>query len=83
MVRVERGNVQLDIKEDVVDHYLALGYNVIDEQGRIVKAAIPTQLGALQVAYVESEAKIADLKAEIEKLKAENAKLKKKSAKED
>lgn len=82
MTRIERGNVVLDVKDDAVDHYLALGYNVVDEQGRIVKAAVPTQLGALQVAYVEKEAKIAELEAEIEKLKAENKKLKKKS-KED
>ena len=71
MVRVERGNVVLDIKDDVVDHYLALGYNVVDEQGRIIKTAIPTSLGALQAAYVANQAKIADLEAEIEKLKAE------------
>lgn len=82
MIRVERGNVVLDVKEDAVDHYLSLGYNVVDEQGRIIRAAIPTQLGVLQVAYVEKEAKIAELEAEIERLKAENKKLKKKS-KED
>ena len=71
MVKVERGNVVLNVKDDVVDHYLALGYNVVDEQGRIIKTAIPTSLGALQAAYVANQAKIADLEAEIEKLKAE------------
>lgn len=81
MVRVERGNVQLDVKDDVVDHYLALGYNVIDEQGRIIRASIPTNLGALQVAYVSHEAKIADLEAEVEKLRAENKSLKAKAKK--
>lgn len=81
MARVERGNVVLDVKDDAVDHYLALGYNVTDEQGRIVKASIPTNLGTLQVAYVENEIKIADLEAEIKKLKAEISSLKAKAKK--
>ena len=81
MVRVERGNVVLDVKDDAVDHYLALGYNVVDEQGRIIKTAVPTNLGALQAAYVASEVKIAELEAEIKELKAENKALKAKSAK--
>lgn len=81
MVKVERGNVVLDVKDDVVDHYLALGYNVVDEHGRIIKTALPTNLGTLQAAYVAHEAKIEELKAEIESLKAENKALKAKSAK--
>lgn len=81
MVKVERGNVQLDIKEDAVDHYLALGYNVVDEQGRIIKTALPTGLGTLQAAYVVHETKIADLEAEVEKLRAENKSLKAKAKK--
>lgn len=80
MVRIERGNVVLDVKEDAVDHYMALGYNVVDEQGRIIKTAIPTSLGALQAAFVANEAKIADLEAEVERLNAENKSLKTKSA---
>lgn len=80
MVRIERGNVVLDVKEDAVEHYMALGYNVIDEQGRIVKTAVPTHLGTLQAAFVRSEAKIADLEARIKELEAENASLKSKKA---
>ena len=81
MVRVERGNVVLDVKDDVVDHYLTLGYNVVDEQGRIIKTALPTNLGTLQAAYVAHEAKIAELESEVEKLKDENEALKTKPAK--
>lgn len=88
MVRIERGNVVLDVKEDAVDHYMALGYNVVDEQGRIIKTAIPTNLGTLQAAFINSEAKIADLEAKVKELEAENKSLKSKKtgkskAKED
>ena len=81
MVRIERGNVVLDVEDYEVDHYLLLGYNVIDEQGRIVRASIPTNMGVLQAAYVENEIKIKDLEAEVAKLKAENELLKSKSTK--
>ena len=81
MVRVERGNVVLHIEDDLVDHYLLLGYNVIDEEGRIIKASLPTNLGTLQAAFVENKIKIQDLETEIKKLKAENASLKAKAKK--
>ena len=78
MARVERGNVVLDVKDDVVDHYLILGYNVVDDKGRIIKTALPTNIGTLQAAYVANEAKIVELEAKIKELDAENKSLKSK-----
>ena len=76
MVRVERGNVVLDIDKHEVDHYLTLGFNVIDDMGRIVRAAVPTSLGKLQAEYVANQIEIANLQAEVERLNAEIAEFK-------
>lgn len=86
MVRIERGNVVLRVKEEEVQYYLNLGYNVTDEQGNILKAAIPINLGVLQKAFIDNQktietlnTQVANLTSELEKLKAENRKLKAKT----
>ena len=75
MVRVERGNVVLKVQEHEVKHYLNLGYNVTDDAGKVLQAAIPNDLGTLQKHYVESEKRIAELEATVAKLSAENSAL--------
>lgn len=71
MARVERGNVVLQVKDYEVQHYLNLGYNLTDETGNILKKSIPTNLGELQVAYLEHTKKIAELEDTIAKLTAQ------------
>ena len=73
MVRVERGNVVLKVKEHEVQRYLTLGYNVTDDDGNVLKGAIPNDLGTLQKHYIESKKKIEELEAIVAKLTAENA----------
>ena len=74
MVRVERGNVVLKVKDDEVQHYLNLGYNVTDDTGKILQRSIPTSLGELQAAYITNTQKIAELEDTIAKLTAELSK---------
>ena len=76
-VRVERANVVLYVEDYEVQHYLNLGYNVTDNYGNIIQAALPVNLGALQKAFVEHTQIIKDLEAEIERLKTELEKAKK------
>lgn len=76
MITVQRGNVVLQVADESVDKYMGLGYNVIDEQGKVIKACIPTDLGTLQKHFVESTAKIAELEAEIAQLKSPKKKAK-------
>lgn len=71
---VKRANVVLEVSESQLDYYMSQGYDVIDEQGNIIKASVPTDLGTLQKAYIENAETVAELKAEIEQLKAELAK---------
>lgn len=72
MVRVERGNVVLKVKEYEVQRYLSLGYNVTDDNGNILKEAIPNDVGTLQKHYVEHKKRIAELEEIVAKLTAEN-----------
>lgn len=75
MVRVERGNVVLKVKEDEVQHYLKLGYSVTNNVGSVLKAAIPTDFGTLQKLYLDQKVKITELEKTVAKLTAENTEL--------
>ena len=73
MVRIERGNVVLKVQEHEVQRYLKLGYNVTDDNGTILKEAIPNDMGTLQKHYVESKKRIEELEDIVAKLTAENS----------
>ena len=73
MVRIERGNVVLKVHEHEVQRYLMLGYNVTDEDGKVLKASIPNDLGTLQRHYVESNKRIEELENTVARLTAENS----------
>jgi hypothetical protein len=75
MVRIERGNVVLKVQEHEVQRYLKLGYNVTDSTGKIIKEAIPNDVGTLQRYYVEHKKRIEELEAIVAKLTAENSAL--------
>ena len=72
MVTVKRANVVLTVENDEVDKYYEKGFSVIDELGNVIKASVPTEVGALQKALQDKDVEIASLKAEIERLKSEN-----------
>lgn len=75
MVRIERGNVVLKVQEHEVQRYLLLGYNVTDDNGKVLQEAMPNDVGTLQKYYVEHKKKIDELEATVAKLTAENASL--------
>ncbi len=70
-VLIQRTNVILRVSKQQVDYYLNQGYNVIDEQGNVVKASIPRDLGTLQKAYVEHLKEIEDLKMQLKELSSQ------------
>ena len=70
MVKVKRANVILTIEEDQIDKYIEKGYSVLDQNGNVVKAGAPKDVGALQALLQEKDVEIANLKKEIERLKA-------------
>lgn len=73
MVRVERGNVVLKVQDYEVQRYLTLGYNVTDDNGTVLKEALPNDVGTLQRYYIEQKKKIEELEAIVAKLTAENS----------
>lgn len=75
MVRIERGNVVLKVQEHEVQRYLKLGYNVTDDEGKVLREALPNDLGTLQKFYVEHKKRIEELEAIVAKLTAENSAL--------
>lgn len=77
MAKVQRGNVVLRVEEFEVKRYLQLGYNLVDESGKVLQEAIPHDFTTLQRCYLEQTAKIAELEDTIAKLTAENTALKK------
>lgn len=70
MAKIQRYNVVLTVKDSEVDYYLNLGYNLLDDKGEVVKAALPTDVRTLQNELAKAKAKIADLENTIKTLKA-------------
>ena len=64
-ILVQRANVLLRVTPEEKDKYVAQGYNVIDESGKVIEKSVPTDVRALQRAFVEHEAEITELKAEL------------------
>lgn len=67
----QKANVVTVITEDKIDSYVADGYKIIDETGRIVRETAPDNLETLKEAYISNIAEINMLKAEIARLKDE------------
>lgn len=61
MVKVRRANVVLKIKDFELKRYLDMGYNQIDETGKVIQEAIPTDVNTLKKAYVDMKKRIAEL----------------------
>lgn len=66
MVKIRRDNVVLHVKEEDVDRYHAMGYDVYDDKGNIVRPAkinYEEELKIAQKKIEELEAKIAELES--------------------
>lgn len=68
MPRMQRNNVVLRVDEEDVPRYLNLGYNLTDDQGNIIKAALPQDLGTLQLMYIKQQQQIANLETTVAEL---------------
>ena len=82
MLVVQQGNKQLRINETDKDVYLALGYNIINEEGKVIELGNAVSTSAIKAENTSLKAKLAEYKEDIEKLdqlkalQAENADLK-------
>ena len=63
IIKVKRANVVLDVPEYQKQEYLAQGYDVIGDDGKIVERTIPIDPNALRKAYLEQTKLIEELKS--------------------
>lgn len=79
MAKVRRANVVLTIKDDQVERFTDMGYDVIDELGNVIQKSVPQDISSFRKALMEAEEELKTLKEENESLKKEIASLKRKS----
>jgi hypothetical protein len=71
MAFVKRANVVLEVKDEDIQMYMSKGYSVIDENGNMLKECMPTDINALQLAYIADKKTIASLQEQIKELTAQ------------
>lgn len=70
MAIVRRRNEILKVKDDLVNHYVTIGYDVLDEAGNILQKAVPTDTIQLKGEYQRLTLENTQLKEQIAELKA-------------
>lgn len=70
MIKVVKGNVVLQVKESLMDHYVNKGYTAKSLDGKIIKEAVPSDIQSLKKAYLQIKAENETLKEEIKELKS-------------
>ncbi len=71
-MKVRKANVVLTVTENEINKYLARGFTVYDDSGKIIAKPIPRDVGSLTKAYIEHEAEIKALKEKIAKLETQS-----------
>ena len=70
VVTVKRGGSYLTVPAMAVERYLAKGYDVVDESGKVVESSVPNDINLLKIAFKKHIKKIQELEAEIAQLKS-------------
>ena len=61
MIYAQKGNRVIRIEEHQVKQFVDNGYNIIDQEGRVLRESVPTDPIMLKTAYVEKEKRISEL----------------------
>lgn len=70
-VTIRRKNVYLDVVPELVDKYVAKGYDVLDSNGNVVKQSVPQDVESLRLAFDEHTKTITRLQDRIKELEAQ------------
>lgn len=70
-MKVRRANVVLTVTENEMDKYLARGFTIMDDSGKVIKEPVPRDINLLQKAFVEHTAEIEALKQKIAQLESQ------------
>lgn len=71
MALVKRGNCEYTIADHLVEEYLAKGYSLLDEKGKVIREKTPVNLEDFKLQNAELKNKVASLEAENAALKAQ------------
>ena len=71
MATVRRGNVILNIKDNEVERYSDMGYDILGSNGEVIRKSIPSDPNVLKVAYRQHLEEIRKLNEEIQELKSQ------------
>lgn len=67
MPRMQRANSVLHVKDNEVQHYLTLGYNLMSEDGKqVMKRAVPKDTAALTAQLLEACQRIEVLERQLQ-----------------
>jgi len=70
MIRVVKGNKELQVEDNFEDKYLSDGWSVIDDKGKVLKAPVNAKVDAKEFAVLQK--KYDDLKEKYEESEKEN-----------
>ena len=73
MVIVRKSNEILRVQDTQVNHYLDIGYDVIDERGAVLLKAVPQDNTQLKAEFAKLSQQVVELKATISNLKTQLA----------
>lgn len=73
MAIVRKRNEILKVKDDLVNHYLTIGYDVVDENGAVLKKAVPNDTIQLKGEFQRLTLENEQLKEQIAELEAKLA----------
>ena len=68
-IYAQRGNQISRIEEQQIDALVEQGFNIVDENGKVLREAVPTDIVLLKKYYVEHKQRIEELEKEIASLK--------------
>lgn len=77
-VRIKRANVILRVHPDAVQSYLNQGYNIVDEQGNVLKEGLPVTNEQFKKEYFRLKQENEQLKEELAALKSQKVASRKK-----
>ena len=73
-VRMRRGGSYLHVPQDSVERYISKGYDVVDEDGNVIRGGNPNDVHSLKTAYDKALERIKELEEEVAQLKATDEK---------
>ena len=83
MFYAKQGNQVCRIEEQQIDALVEQGFDILDDSGKVLRKAVPTDINLLKKYYVELTKQVAELTNELETLKKASSQKKSVAKKEE